>query len=201
MQKLAKIFSAVLHPLLIPIYVVALLLFTNTIYSFYPMRLKVYLMWVVVLYSTVLPLLSFELIKRLFRLRGREIRRRYKTTIITLIVACCYVLFAVTMMRSPSLVIFRKIAVTALMCGVFCMGVSHLTRISYHLTAMGAAVAFFVMLNIAGEQAMFWVLLGTLLATGVIASVRLYMGRHRSLQLLEGFVGGFTICAVTMLYI
>lgn len=190
-----------MHPFLVPIYVVALLLFTQTIYAFYPMRLKVYLMWVVVLYSTVLPVLSYELIKRLYRLRGLKILRRNKVMVMMVVAACCYVLFAVTMMRSPSLVLFRKIAITALLCNIFCMGASFLTRISYHLTAMGAAVAFFVMLNIAGEPAMFWVLLGALLVAGVVASVRLYMGRHRSLQLLVSFVSGFAICTVTMLCI
>jgi hypothetical protein len=66
---------------------------------------------------------------------------------------------------------------------------------------MGAAVALFVVLNIAGEQAMFWVLIATLLAAGGLASVRLYMGRHRSLQLLIGFVGGFAMGVISLLWI
>ena len=74
-------------------------------------------------------------------------------------------------------------------------------RISTHLTAMGAATALFTMLNIAGETHLFWVLLGTLLVSGMLASARLYLGRHRSLQLLYAYVGGFIVSAVAMLYI
>ena len=66
---------------------------------------------------------------------------------------------------------------------------------------MGAAVALFVVLNIAGEQAMFWVLIATLLVAGLLASARLYMGRHRSLQLLVGFVGGFAMGVISLLWI
>jgi hypothetical protein len=66
---------------------------------------------------------------------------------------------------------------------------------------MGAAVALFVMLNIAGEPAVFWPLIYTLLAAGVMASVRLYLGRNRSLQLLIGFVGGFCLTTLAMLYL
>jgi uncharacterized membrane protein len=35
----------------------------------------------------------------------------------------------------------------------------------------------------------------------MLASARLYLGRHRSLQLLYAYVGGFIVSAVAMLYI
>ena len=104
-------------------------------------------------------------------------------------------------MKSPSLTVFRKVAVTAMLCELFCLGLIQFTRISLHLTAMGAGVAALVMLNIIGENSLFWTLLVAILATGMLASARLYMGRHRSLQLLTSFVGGFLICVITMLYL
>jgi hypothetical protein len=201
MKSIAKILSNLLHPFLIPIYVEALLLFSGSIYTLYPMRLKVYLIWAVALYSAVLPLLTMALLKRIQRLRGREIQRRHKMTIMMFVCAVCYLLFAITMMRAPSLIIFRKMASSALLCTMFCIVLSRFTRTSTHLTAMGAAVAFFVMLNIAGEQAVFWILQWTLLAAGLSASVRLYLGRNRSLQLLVSFVGGFLLTTLSMLYL
>ena len=201
MKSIAKILSNLLHPFLIPIYVEALLLFSGSIYTLYPMRLKVYLIWAVALYSAVLPLLTMALLKRIQRLRGREIQRRHKMTIMMFVCAVCYMLFAITMMRAPSLIIFRKMASSALLCTMFCIVLSRFTRTSTHLTAMGAAVAFFVMLNIAGEQAVFWILQWTLLAAGLSASVRLYLGRNRSLQLLVSFVGGFLLTTLSMLYL
>lgn len=201
MKSIAKIISNILHPFLIPIYVEALLLFSGSIYTLYPMRLKVYLMWAVALYSAVLPLLTMALLKRIQRLRGREIQQRHKMVIMMLVCAICYLLFAITMMRAPSLIIFRKMASSALLCTLFCIILSRFTRTSTHLTAMGAAVAFFVMLNIAGEQAVFLTLLWTLLVAGLSASVRLYLGRNRSLQLLASFVGGFLLCVLSMLYL
>ena len=201
MKSIAKIISNILHPFLIPIYVEALLLFSGSIYTLYPMRLKVYLMWAVALYSAVLPILTMALLKRIQRLRGREIQQRHKMVIMMLVCAICYLLFAITMMRAPSLIIFRKMASSALLCTLFCIILSRFTRTSTHLTAMGAAVAFFVMLNIAGEQAVFLTLLWTLLVAGLSASVRLYLGRNRSLQLLASFVGGFLLCVLSMLYL
>ena len=133
MKSIAKILSNLLHPFLIPIYVEALLLFSGSIYTLYPMRLKVYLIWAVGLYSAVLPLLTMALLKRIQRLRGREIQRRHKMTIMMFVCAVCYLLFAITMMRAPSLIIFRKMASSALLCTMFCIILSRFTRSSSRL--------------------------------------------------------------------
>lgn len=201
MKRIAKILLNVLHPFLIPIYVEAVLLFSGTIYALYPSQLKAYLMWAVVLYATVLPLLTVALLKRIQRLRGREIQQRHKLTVMMFACAICYLLYAITMMRAPSLILFRKIASSALLCTMATLAMSRFTRPSSHLIAMGATVAFFVMLNIAGEPAVFWSLLCSLLVAGLAASIRLYLGRNRSLQLLTSFVAGFLICVLSMLYL
>ena len=177
------------------------LLFMHTIYSYYPMSVKLYLIWVMVLYAIVLPTLTVMLVKRIQRIRGVRLPRHHFLSIIMLVGACCFLLCALTLMKSPSLTIFRKVAVAAMLCELFCLGMIQFTRISLHLTAMGAGVAALVILNIIGENSLFWVMLISIISAGILASARLYMGRHRSLQLLTSFVGGFLICIVTMLYI
>ena len=202
MRQAARIFSYILHPYLVPIYVVLLMMVTGTVYHYYPLRMQLYLVWVVVLYSAVLPILLITSIKRLLRLRGRELPRRYRPVAIFVVGIVCYALFATTMMKAPSLMLFRKMAVAGIMCNIYSLVMLRFSRrISTHLTAMGAATAIFTMLNIAGEQPLFWVLLGTLLASGMLASAQLYLGRHRSLQLLAAYVGGFIVTALAMLYI
>ncbi|MBR5139344.1 MAG: hypothetical protein IKV12_07350 [Alistipes sp.] len=202
MRQAARIFSYILHPYLVPIYVVLLMMVTGTVYHYYPLRMQLYLVWVVVLYSAVLPILLITSIKRLLRLRGRELPRRYRPVAIFVVGIVCYALFATTMMKAPSLMLFRKMAVAGIMCNIYSLVMLRFSRrISTHLTAMGAATAIFTMLNIAGEQPLFWVLLGTLLASGMLASAQLYLGRHRSLQLLAAYVGGFLVTAFAMLYI
>ena len=202
MRQAARIFSYILHPYLVPIYAVLMMMVTGTVYHYYPFRMQLYLMWVVTLYAAILPILASELIKRLYRLRGSELPRRYRPVAILVMGAICFALYAITMMKAPTLILFRKMAVAGILCNIYCLVMLRFSRrISTHLTAMGAATAFFTMLNIAGEQPLFWVLLGTLLASGMLASARLYLGRHRSLQLLAAYVGGFIVTAFAMLYI
>ena len=190
-----------LHPFVIPIYVMVALLFTQTIYSYYPIKGKIYLLWVVTLFSLIIPVLSIALIKRLCRLYLRHLTRRQFYIFSILVCSICYLLCAITFMDVPSLLIFRKMAVVALMCELFALITIPFARISLHLTAIGTAVGIFTTLNIVGETALFWVLLATILAAGLLATARLYMGRNRPRQLLIGFAAGIAIAILTMLFL
>ena len=64
LRRLAKITSAILHPSAIPIYLVALLLFADTIYDVFPLKVKFYLLWVVTLYAMVIPFVGRALLRR-----------------------------------------------------------------------------------------------------------------------------------------
>jgi hypothetical protein len=201
LNRLAKIFSWVMHPFVIPIYVMAILLFTDTVHSYFPLRIKFYLMWSVALYTLVLPGLTLALLRRLRRIRRIRLTKRQFIVIALLVGAVCYLLCSMTMMRASSLVLFRKMAMAGVLCELFCLATVPFSRISLHLTAMGVVVALFTILNILGEMSLFWALLVVILLSGVLASARLYMGRNRSLQLLAGFVGGFLICTIVMMWI
>ena len=76
---------------MIPIYVMIILLFTDTVHSYYPWRVKVYLLWSVALYSLVLPVLTLALLKRLRRLRNKRLSKREFTIIALLVGATCYI--------------------------------------------------------------------------------------------------------------
>ncbi len=201
LRRLAKIYSYIMHPFLIPIYVMVALLFCPTVYSYYPIKGKLYLLWVVTLFSLILPMLTIALVKRFSRLYFRHLTRKQFYIMSILICSICYLLCAITFMGVPSLLIFRKMIVAALMSELFCLVTIPFIRISLHLTAIGTAIGIFSMLNIVGEIALFWALLGAFLAAGLLASARLYMGRNRPRQLLIGFVAGIAISLVAMLFI
>lgn len=200
LNRLAKIFSWVMHPFVVPIYVMVIMLFTNTVHSYYPLHIKFYLLWDVALYTLVLPGLTMALLRRLQRVRRKRMSRRQIIIIALLVGAVCYMLCAMTMMRASSLMLFRKMAVAGALCEIFCLVIIPFSRASLHLVAMGAAVAMFTILNILGEMSLFWALLVAILLSGVLASARLYMGRNRSRQLLVGFVSGFLICMAAMMW-
>ena len=200
LKRLAKILSSLLHPTLVPIYLVALLLFANTIYDMFPLRIKLYLLWVVALYAMVIPFIGRTLLRRADRWGGGRIKHLRSKAVPLLLGTCCYLLCAITLMKSPSLILFRKIAFAAAMSELFCRLTVPFWRARLHMTALGAATAALVTFNIIGIQSMFWVMMAAIMVTGILASARLYTGRNNGIQILAGFVGGFAVSAVTMLF-
>ena len=200
LKRLSKILSAVFHPSFVPIYLVALLLFADSVYDMFPLRIKFYLLWVVALYALVIPFVGRALLKRADKWGGGKIKHLRSKAIPLLLGTCCFLLCAIPLMKSPSLIMFRKIALAAAMSELFCLLTLPFWRASLHMTAMGAATAALVTLNIIGAQNMFWVMMASIIITGMLASARLYLGRNNGIQILAGFIGGFAVSAVTMLF-
>lgn len=198
-RSIPRILSAVFHPLAIPSYVTLALLYADAAYSFYPARVRIYILWVVALYSLIIPSLCAVILRRLRRSGMLRLDRRRATVLPLLVGAICFMLCAINFQKVPSLMLLRKVAVAAMACEVFCAMAVPLWRVSLHLTALGAATALLVVLNIAGALSMFWVLIATIAVSGAVASSQLYLGRNNGRQTLAGFVAGFVICAGAVL--
>ncbi len=62
-QALSQTLSWLLHPFILPVYMVVLVL-TLTPFALYPLKMKFYLTWVVALYTLVIPVLSLGVLRR-----------------------------------------------------------------------------------------------------------------------------------------
>ena len=182
-KKIATGISWVLHPFLLPVYLMAVLL-TMTAFSHYPPNVKFYLLWVVALYAIVIPLLSLGVLRSLGRISDYRIDDRRERFLPLLVGAVCYVLCAITIAKIPSAIFLRKFMVAAACCEVLCLVVSFYWKISLHLTGMGAVVALLVVMNVVGVGNMLVPLMVAILCAGALASARLYLGCHNGWQVL-----------------
>lgn len=80
-------------------------------------------------------------------------------------------------------------------CVAVCLFVSFYWKISLHMTALGAAVAFIVLINIASGGGLFAAFIAALLAAGALGSARLKLGYHTLSQVVVGFATGFIVAA------
>lgn len=200
LNKLSHAISWVLHPFLLPLYLMALLL-TATAFSLYPAGVKFYLLWVVMLYAMVIPVLSMGVLHSLGRISSYRIDDRRERLLPLLIGTVCYLVCAFTLSKIPSAVFLRKFMVAAACCELLCLVVSLRWKISLHLTGMGAAVALLVVMNILGVGNMLLPLAVAILAAGALASTRLYLGCHDGRQVTAGFFGGFAVSVLAVLFL
>lgn len=199
-RRAARIVSWVLHPFLLPLYLVAMLL-TMTTFVYLPQEAKLYLAWVVALYALVLPLLALGILRRVGWISDFRLDDRRERILPLLVGTICYLVCALTLLRIPTVDFLRKMMVAAACCEAMCLAVSLRWKISLHLTGMGAAVALLVVLNIVGAQLMFVPLLVAVAASGALASSRLYLGSHNGFQILAGFCGGAVVTTCALLWL
>lgn len=198
--KIANALSWVLHPFLLPFYLVVVLL-TLTAFGHYPAGMKIYMVWVIVLYSMVIPMLLLGVLRSLGRISDYRIDDRRERLLPLLIGAACYVLCALTLSKLPAAIFLRKFMLAAACCEAMCFAVTLRWKISLHLTGMGAAVAMLVVMNVVGADRMLLPLMIAILSAGALASARLYLGCHNGRQVLAGFAGGFVVAALALLFL
>lgn len=198
--KLSNGISWALHPFLQPVYLVVVML-TLTAFSLYPLGMKFYLLWVVVLYTMIIPLLMLGVLRSLGRISDYRVDERKERVLPLLLGVACYVLCAITISKIPSADFLRRFMLAAACCEAMCLVVSFYWKISLHLTGMGAVVALLLVLNVVGVGQMLLPLMVAILLAGALASARLYLGCHNGLQVLAGFCGGFVIAALSVLFL
>ena len=198
--KLSNGISWVLHPFLLPVYLMAVLL-TMTTFSHYPPNVKFYLLWVVALYAIIIPLLTLGVLRSLGRISDYRIDDRKERFLPLLVGAVCYVLCAITIAKIPSAIFLRKFMIAAACCEVRGLVVSFYWKISLHLTGMGAVVALLVVMNVVGVGNMLVPLMVAILCAGALASARLYLGCHNGRQVWAGFCGGFAVSVLAVLFL
>lgn len=201
LERLAHGISTVLHPFFIPLYALCLLLFTPTLYSFLSLTTKLYLLGVLLLYTMALPTLSLLFLRRLGRLSSYRIDDRRERILPLMLGTVCYLLCALTLLKFPVAQLLHKMMFGAALCQLFCLVVTLWWKISLHLTALGGATAFFVLLAVAGAGDMLLPLIGIVLCSGLLASARLWLGCHTATQILAGYAGGFLIMSAVVLFL
>ena len=197
----AKILSAATHPYLTPIYFVLIIISTDSVFSLFPSRVKIYLVWVVALYTLVLPIVTRFALHFIGRNQRYRIIRRYTNLTSLLASGCCYMLCAITFMRSPALEMFHTVALAGFVASLLLLVSSKWIRPSSHLTVMGAIISFLTVINIVGVNSLLRYLLAAILLAGVIASTHLYLGKETPWQLATGIAIGILSCIISMLLV
>ena len=199
-RKIANTLSWVLHPFLLPVYLMAVLL-TMTTFALFSPGVKFYFLWVVMLYAIIIPFLTLGILHSLGRISDFRIDNRRERLLPLLIGTVCYVLCALTFSKIPSAIFLRKFMLAAACCEAMCFVVSLRWKISLHLTGMGAIVALLVVMNIVGMGNMLLPLSVAILGAGALASARLYLGCHNPVQIFAGFFGGFGVAMLAVLFL
>lgn len=199
--RLSRALSWLLHPFVVPLYVLGFMLLTDGFLLRLPASIKSYLAWIVVLYAAIVPMLSIAFMRGLGLLKNFGLHSQRSRLLPLLVGAISYVLCAITLSDVAVATIIRKFVLAAACCEVLALIVTPFWKISLHLICMGGVTAVFTLLSVAGAGQHFWALVATILLSGALASARLHLGAHNPSQIAVGYFGGLVVAMLAMIYL
>ena len=199
LRQTAQLLSYLLHPFVVPLYLLLVLLFSRSIYAYFPLGIKGYLVGMGILFCWVIPGLSLLLMRHFGLLDNLQIQERRERILPLLIGATSYLACALIFARVPSLMLMSKMMMGASGCALLTMLTTLKWKISLHLTCLGGATALMAILTIGEVLQLLQPLLAAILCSGLLASARLYLGCHNGYQILAGYTGGFLIMSLSLL--
>lgn len=187
----AQLVSAILNPLLMPVYAFLLLFSFQAYFSFIiPLQAKLMMLLVLLINTALLPLLSLLALKRMGLVTSLNLEKREERL---------YPLLLGTVLLYLSWILFRKLNLPGLY-STFLFGATLLTlailiiswkyKISMHMASIGAVVGMLLGLHIQGYASAIPLIAVSLLISGLTGSARLILRAHTPDQVYSGFLLG-----------
>jgi hypothetical protein len=189
---LCTFISVVLHPIFIPIYVTAFLLYLHpTAFIGFSPENKNWTLVIVTINVTVFPLLSVLLLRAL-KFIDSILLKTQKDRIIPYIASGIFFFWTYTVFKQQPA---YPLVVSAFLMGLFLSSSGALLaniylKISMHGIAMGNWLGFFLMLMYSDSMRMTWPLFYVIILTGLVGTARLMLNSHKPRELYMGIALG-----------
>lgn len=190
-DSVAKVVSIVFHPLLMPVYGLAIIFSAPTLFGFLPFTVKKLLFLIILVNNVFLPmaLLPFFYHRNIISTWTITDRKeRFIPLIITTVLygATSYIIF-----RFPVPIFLKAFLFSSFFISLLVTVINFWWKISLHAVGVGALLATVVILSAKMSAPLEWYLVSAILVSGLVLSSRLKLNYHNPLQVWMGYLSGF----------
>ena len=197
-ETTAKTVSILLHPLAMPLYGTAALLYGPSYISILPDKIKWYILAIFALSTLMLPAFAIGLMHSLKIIPDLSLSNR-RERIVPLLVVSAGCLFCNFFVRTRlGIDLLSQELIGAMGVILACFTVNLFWKISLHLAAIGGVVGMQLYVTLRGYGDMTSILLIFILLAGLLGTARLYLWHHNVWQVLAGFVVGIGVMLLTV---
>jgi hypothetical protein len=196
LRIVAQLLSYLLHPLFVPTYVTAFLLYVHpSCFAGNSPDDKARTLALVAINTIVFPGITVLLLKGLGFVQSIFLRTQ-KDRIIPYIASGTYYFWAFWVLKNqgfPPLIVGFMMGV--FICTYAALLVNIYQKISMHALGMGGVIGLFLIILYSNTMLMTWPLAAALLLAGLVGTARLLLGDHRPKDVYSGLVLG-AVCQV-----
>ena len=188
---LAKIISALFHPLLVPTYALLLLinLQTHSIIAL-PEDFRYIIVAFVFLSTFVLPSIIIYILLKIGKIKSLEMQSQQERILPMLIITVAFYGTYYLLKQSAVTGLMSLFMVGATMLVLITLIINYITKISLHMTEWGGLFGTFLGFAISFNYNLMSLLFLIIFLIGIVATARLKLNAHTPLQIYLGFIVG-----------
>lgn len=192
----AKIVSVIFHPLLMPLYGLAILLSQLTPFGVLPVNVKRLLFLIVIVNNVVLPLSMLPFLMQMNFISSLTLREREERAVPMIITTILYASTSYIIYRFPIPHFLKSYFFSTFLLSLVLTVINFNWKISLHSVGAGALFSLILILTFFMSLQYFIIVVIMSVLTGFILSSRLHLRMHNPEQVWAGFFTGLT--AVTL---
>lgn len=196
----AKVISVIFHPLLMPVYGMAIIFSAPTLFGYLPFSVKKLLFFIVLINNVILPLSLLPFFRYRNIISSWTIENRKERIIPLIITTLLYSATSFIFLHFPVPLFLKSFIFAAFFLSLLVTIISFWWKISIHSAGAGALTALVLILSIKMYSPLEWYLISVIFAAGLILSSRLKLNSHCPQQVWFGFLTGFLGLVLFMMY-
>lgn len=196
----AKIITVVFHPLLMPVYGMAIILSAPTLYGYLPFAVKRLIILIMLVNNVLLPLSLLPFFIHMNIISSWTISERKERNIPLAITTLLYCTTSFIFFRFPVPVFLKSFIYASAFLSLMVTLINFRWKISLHSVGAGALIALVIILSLKMYTPLIWYLISSVIAGGLVLSSRLKLNYHNPYQVWFGFFTGFVGLTIIMMF-
>jgi hypothetical protein len=190
-DKLARSFSVIFHPILMPVYGMAVIFSAPTLYSYIPYTVKKFMILIILVNNVMVPLSLMPFFIHSKLISSWSVRERKDRTILLVISTILYIVTTFIFFRFQIPFFLKSYILAIAFLSLLVTALNFRWKISIHSVASGALIALVLILSFKMHNPLLWYLVPSIIASGLVLSSRLQLNMHSPKQVWSGFLTGF----------
>lgn len=201
-KAMARFFSVVLHPLLMPTLGMLVLFRLNPYIGFSVSNpARAYVFGIVFINTCLAPAVAIMLLKRRGLIEDALLGERSERLLPLLVSSLLFFLtyYLLKQLTLPSLIYYYVMGATLMV--LLTLIITFRYKISIHMVSMGGFTGFLIASSLLLRSDVAWLILLSLLLSGVLGSSRLKLQAHTPGQVYSGFLLGVSVMLILYAYL
>ncbi len=201
-DTIARLFSIVLHPLLIPTLGIFILFQLNTYLSFsVTAEARRFILLVIFINTAIIPVLSVLILRQTRVIKDLTLAERHER-ILPLLIATVMLFLTFYLLRQITLptLIYYYVTGAALLV-LLSLLITFYWKISVHMMSLGGLTGFLIVVSLLLRADISYLIIAAFLVSGITAAARIQLQSHTPAQVYTGYLLGVFIMLMLFVYL